>query len=295
MNAIGGPDTDLHQTFVNQCDAFVFRTMVARHGPMVQRVCRSVLRDPHDADDAFQLTFMVLFRKAATITDTDSVGRWLCGVAYKTAARVRQRGVRRRVHERSWAHEPADDRAERDVEHDLFVLVREELERLPEKYRAPLVLCYFEGLTHEEAAKHLGWAAGTVKVRLVRGRKLLRERLDRRKIFLGAGLLLPLWKREAAAAPADALVDSTVAATRLAGARKAVLGKRLIPKSHRVVRFSGRAAGSMISLAWALFLALAMVWGIFRGVAVAQFTPHQNALPPDLPANLMDVLAIDCR
>ena len=77
---------------------------------MVQRVCQSVLRDPHDADDAFQLTFMVLFQKAETITDADSLGKWLCGVAYKTAARVRRRGAQRRTHERGWAREPADDR-----------------------------------------------------------------------------------------------------------------------------------------------------------------------------------------
>ena len=261
---------------------------------MVQRVCRSVLRDPHDADDAFQLTFMVLFQKAETITDSDSLGRWLCGVAYKTAARVRQRGARRREHERSWAQEPADDRAERVGEQDLFLLVREELERLPEKYRAPLVLCYFEGLTHEEAAKHLGWASGTVKVRLVRGRKLLRERLDRRKIALGAGLLL-LWKREAKAAPAETLVDSILAATKQRAAGKTVSGKRLISRFHGAPGPFGRVAGSMVSLAWALLLGLGVVGGVCWGVAITQFAPHLTDHTEDLPANLMNVLAVDCR
>jgi RNA polymerase sigma factor (sigma-70 family) len=294
MHASCGTNTELPQKFLNQCDACGFPRLVARHGPMVLRICQSILRDPHDAEDAFQLTFMVLLQKAGTITDPAALGRWLCGVAYKTAARVRRRGDRRRTHERSWAQEPADDRSARDDEHDLFLLVREELERLPEKYRSPLLLCYFEGLTHEEAAEHLGWASGTVKVRLVRGRKLLRERLDRRKIALGAGILL-LWKREAGAAPAEALVDSTVAAVKRAAARKAVLAGRAIPRFHRAPGLSGRAAGSMISLAWALLLALSVVGGISWGVAITQFRSHMTNLTEDLPANLMNVLAVDCR
>lgn len=289
----GGPDKELLWQFVNQCDACAFRTLVARHGPMVLRVCQSVLRDPHDADDAFQLTFMVLFQKAETITDADSLGRWLCGVAYKTAARVRRREARQRTRERSWAQEPADDRAQGDGEHDLFMLVREELERLPEKYRAPLVLCYFEGLTHEEAAKHLGWASGTVKVRLVRGRKLLRERLDR-KVALGAGLL-SFWKREAAGAPSEALVDSSIAASKRGAAGKAILGEPLIPRFHRASAPFGRAASSLISFAWALLLAFGVLGGISWAVAITQFAPHQTDHTEDLPANLMDVLAVDCR
>jgi RNA polymerase sigma factor (sigma-70 family) len=293
MHASFGPNTELQPKLLKQFDACGFRTLVTRHGPMVLRICQSILRDRHDAEDAFQLTFMVLLQKGGTIPEPESLGKWLCGVAYKTAARIRQRGARRRMHERNWAAEPVDERSEGSDNHDLLFLVREELGRLPEKYRSPLVLCYFEGLTHEEAAEHLGWASGTVKVRLVRGRRLLRERLDRRKIALGAGLLL-LWKQETKAAATEALVHSTIAAARLVAAREAVLGQQLIssllPAPTRL--FGG---SSLSSLVMALLVALGVAGGISWRVAFAELMPRQADLSDDLPANLMDVLAVDCR
>ncbi len=155
------------------------------------------------------------------------------------------------------------------------------------------MLCYFEGLTHEEAARHLGWASGTVKVRLVRGRKLLRERLDRRKIALGAGLLL-LWKREAEAAPAEALVESSIAATKQAAARKAALGESLLSRFQQGSTILSRAS-SLISLACALLLVLGLVGSISWVMAIRQLPPHQTDRTGDLPANLMNVLAVDCR
>jgi RNA polymerase sigma factor (sigma-70 family) len=276
-----------------QNDASGFRALVARHGPMVIRVCRSILRDPHDAEDAFQLTFMVLIQKGVTINSPEALGRWLCGVAYKTAVRVRRRGSRRRTHERPWIQEPADDRCGEIVDQDLLSLVREELGRLPEKYRSPLVLCYFEGLTHEEAAEHLGWASGTVKVRLVRGRKLLRERLDRRKVALGAGLLT-LWKQETKSAIGDALVDSTVASARPMSASKAVLGQGLNSGLHRVSSPFARA-DLLFSVAVTLLLTLGVVGGISWGFAMVKVGPGHSIITDDLPANLMDVLAVDCR
>ena len=201
------PDDRLLEDFVNHCDPVAFGALVRRHGPMVLRVCRSVLRDPHEAEDAFQATFLVLLRKASTIHDSSALGKWLCGVAYKTAARGRRKAARRREFERKWEDVSANDDAGTDPTHDVRAVVREELDRLPEKYRAPLVLCYLEGLTHEEAARHLGWASGTVKIRLVRGRKLLRERLDRRKVSLGAGLLMS-WKRETEIPPESLTEES---------------------------------------------------------------------------------------
>ncbi len=267
---------------------------MARHGPMVQRVCHAVLRDPHDADDAFQLTFMVLFQKAETITGEESLERWLCGVAYKTAARIRHRNARRRAHECGASADPADQPADRLGKQEVFLLVREELDQLPEKYRAPLILCYFEGLTHEESARHLGWAPGTVKVRLVRGRKLLRERLDRRKVSLGAGLLW-FWKHHGETQPADVLLDSVMADTQQASAGEAVHREDQTSGYFSGRRFSGRAAGSIVSLVWALMLALGVAWSISWGVAVARTTPPHSDPMEDLPANLRNVLAVDCR
>lgn len=156
-----------------------FAALVDRHGPMVLRVCRDALRDPHDAQDAFQATFLVLARKAASIRRRDALGPWLHGVALRVASASRASAARRRRHERRAAElSPrlflAEERPEPSA------ALHEEIGRLPERYRAPLVLCYLEGRTCEEAARLLGWPVGTVKSRLSRARDRLRARLDRR-------------------------------------------------------------------------------------------------------------------
>src|SRR4051794_4156018 len=157
-----------------------FEAIVARHGPMILGVCRRALDDPRDVEDAFQATFLMLVREAGTVHVEDSLGRWLYGVARRVARRARLNAQRRRTRES--AHEvgepvvppPDAERAE------LLAVLDDELGRLPEKYRAPLVLCYLEGLTHPEAARQLRWPIGTVKGRLAHARKLLRTRLTRR-------------------------------------------------------------------------------------------------------------------
>ena len=285
-------DSRLLTAFIDRSDAEAFAALVARHGPAVLRVCRTVLHDDHLAEDAFQATFLTLFKKAAAIQDPDSLKGWLCGVAYKTAARIRRRSIRQAEREKAWDENTSRGEHAPESDHDLFLIVREELDRLPDQYRAPLVLCYLEGLTHEQAARHLGWASGTVKTRLVRGRRLLRERLDRRKVVLAAGLLL-LWRREAGAAPPDGLVESTLKAmsdaapTGLASTSRAAETASAAPRWKLLLGDWGLICGAIVVL-WILGAAAT------HGATLIPWVSAPSIEKADLPANLTDVLGIDC-
>jgi len=176
------------QRFVSDRDEVAFEALVRRHGPMVLRVCRRILREENDAEDAFQATFLVLARKAATLQRQDSVGNWLYGVATRLSLRARKDAARRRDRERrameKWGPDPLAELTVREGQQ----VLDEELTRLPEKYRAPLVLCCLEGLARDEAARQLGWSLGLLKNRLVEARKRLRGRLTRRGLTLPAAL-----------------------------------------------------------------------------------------------------------
>lgn len=170
-------------------DEAAFAALVERHGPMVLGVCRRVLRDEQDAEDAFQAAFLVLARKASA--RPSSLGGWLHGVAFRVACRARADAARRRRHERQAPVPPAsnlDPSAEAD-RHDRQAILDEELSRLPQAYRSAVVLCDLRGLSHERAARESGCPVGSVSWRLRRGRELLRGRLARRGIDLAA--LLP--------------------------------------------------------------------------------------------------------
>src|SRR5262249_46365024 len=163
-------------------------SLLARHGPMVLRVCRAVLGDRHEVEDAFQATFLVLAVRARSIRRRGSVASWLHGVALRVAASERSRAARRRRHERDRAAmtSPAIDGTENDPvsDREQSLAIHEEIARLPEKHRVAVVLCYLEGLTHEMAAQQLGWPAGTVRSRLAWARDRLRTRLARRGMAL---------------------------------------------------------------------------------------------------------------
>jgi RNA polymerase sigma factor (sigma-70 family) len=212
----GLPDSELVQRFVVQRDEDAFAMLVRRHGPMVLRVCQRVLHDAHAAEDAFQAVFLVLSRKAASLRRADAVGCWLHGVAYRLALKARTQGARQRMHESQTAVEKYvnDPLAELTVR-EAQAIVDEELARLPEKYRAPLVLCCLEGRTRDEAARQLGWSASIVKSRLEQGREQLRSRLSRRGLTLPAALVATLLTEQAAPAaiPAALLLTAVQAAT----------------------------------------------------------------------------------
>jgi RNA polymerase sigma factor (sigma-70 family) len=290
-------DRELLDSFVTGGDSGAFRSLVSRHGPSVLRVCRGVLRDTHEADDAFQATFLVLVRKAPSIDDPERLGAWLRGVAYRTALRARGQAARRRAVETSraqciWAEPPPAESTE-----ELWRVITEELERLPESYRQPVTLCYLQGLTHHDAARRLGWPVGTVKVRLVRARLLLQQRLKRRGIAWEAGLLLVLlWSREVSAVP-EPVAESTIQAMKLA---KAGRRRALEAKPRRAVELAEAILGASIGLKmpwiWAAS-AIAAVLLMLTGPAVFGFhtPPAVEVDAASLPSNLTDVLTVECR
>ncbi len=166
-----------------------FTALVDRHGPMVLRVCRQTLGDTHDAQDAFQATFLILVRKAGSVRKRDSVASWLHGIARRVALRAKSDRSRRRDYERRSAEMSARTESQTPDEPGCWPELHEELARLPEKYREPLVLCYLEGLTTDEASRRLGCPQGTVLSRLSRARERLRDRLTRRGLAAPAGLM----------------------------------------------------------------------------------------------------------
>jgi RNA polymerase sigma factor (sigma-70 family) len=223
-SAVGSTEGELLERFVARHDESAFEALMARHGPMVLGVCRQLLHDPNDVDDAFQATFLVLVRKAGTLRRHDLLGNWLYGVAYRVAVRARCTAVRRLARvatglggvetlAAAGSREGADSSLAHAIEREQTPWLHQEISHLPEKYRVPIVLCYFEGLTHDEAASRLNWSLGTVKGRLARARELLRRRLARRGLA-GAlsALAYPLATSESNAAVPAGLEYATLKA-----------------------------------------------------------------------------------
>jgi RNA polymerase sigma factor (sigma-70 family) len=222
------------ERFVTAGDGRAFETLVRRHGPMVLRLCRTIVNDAHASEDAFQATFRVLARQAAAVRKHRSLASWLYKVAYRIALRARPRPTvpadsKARPVRRA-ASDPADDVSWREVQ-TIFI---EELARLPDHYRGPLLLCYWEGLTRDEAAARLGCKPGTLKSRLERGRRLLRARLERRGVGLSAGLLA--FEVCRSKAPAAGLEAGTAAAGMAVAARGAGQNAGGVPET--VVRLA---------------------------------------------------------
>ena len=197
------PDGVLLDRFLNRRDEAAFEAIVVRHGPRVLRVCRRWLGDGQEADDAFQATFLVLINRAGEFRRAADVGAWLSGVARRVAGRAKLRSDRRRFREGGAVD--VSEVAARDgaAPDDLQPILRAEVKRLPEKYRRPIELCYWEGLSSEQAAERLSCPTGTLKWRLSRAREILRGRLARLGVALAALLMMRLPAADAAE-PLDA-------------------------------------------------------------------------------------------
>ncbi len=219
-------DGQLLGCFISRRDEAAFAALVRRHGPMVWGVCRRVLRNSHDAEDAFQATFLVLVKKAASIQRRTLLANYLYGVAHRTALKARAVAARRRTHEKQVFPVP-EPAAPSSAVTDIEPLLDEELSRLPDKYRVPIVLCDLQGKTRKEAAHLLGWPEGTVAGRLARGRALLAKRLTRRGVTLSG------------AAPAlvpTNLVSTTVKAASLVASGTGILSTEVASLTEGVMQ-----------------------------------------------------------
>ncbi len=225
VDGAGMTDGQLLEEFVSRRDAAAFESLVRRHGPMVLGICRRILRDPHDAEDAFQSTFLVLARKAESVSPREMLGNWLYGVARTTAIRLRSANAKRRVREKQMADMPEPEVEPRDLQDDLRQLLDEELARLPDKFRLPIVLCDLEGRTRREVARQLKLPEGTLSSRLTTARRMLAKRLARHGLAVSVGTLTAALAPSAASASvAVSLLSSTVKTATLLAAGQTTTG-----------------------------------------------------------------------
>ncbi len=237
-------DGELLRRYRETRDQAAFAMLMRRHGPMVFSVCQSVLRQSQDAEDAFQATFLILMQKAGSIRQQHGLGGWLQRVAYRVALRARANSLRRQTRETQAARSPVAELSCDDLSwRELRSILHAELAALPERFRAPLMLCYLEGLTQEEAARRLGCTAATVKGRLQRSREKLRRRLERRGVALTAALVATLTGQVLAENAIPRLMV-TAAATALA---RAFL-RPLLPMKLALLLSLGVVAGGMVLL-----------------------------------------------
>jgi RNA polymerase sigma factor (sigma-70 family) len=223
------PDEQLLREFIAARDETAFATLVRRHGQMVLAVSRRVLGNLHDSEDVFQATFLVLAQKAHWVSKREAVASWLYKVAYRIALKARAKNDRRRQMERKAAM--FHPQAPAPVVHDWEAALDEELNRLPEKYRLPVILCDLDGCSRKDAERRLGLAEGTLSSRLTRGRRMLAERLARHGITLSASALAAMASEATAAATLPpGLVGSTATTAVLVAAGKftAVSGSVLV-------------------------------------------------------------------
>ncbi len=277
-------DERLLADFVSHSDGSAFEAIVRRHGSMVFRVCRDFLGDRDLAEDAFQATFLVLVRQAGSIREQASLGRWLYAVACRISRRERRRQFRLRAHERQAleveaAAPPDFDPADRELK----PILHEEINRLPARLRDAIVLCYFEGLTVDAAARRLGCPVGTLKSRLGKGRELLRARLARRGLAASILLLLMFSLTEEASA---ALPDLTL----VAGSRRLQAACVSHQVASMVLREEARARQVRMAT-WSVLVTLLVILGASRGalgrkVDAAPTAPlaAPSPLPPPEPA-----------
>ena len=221
----GMTDGELLTRFLSGRDDAALAALVGRHGPMVWGVCCRLLRGHHDAEDAFQATFLVLAQKAVTLPNRERVGNWLYGVAHQTAVRMRASAAKRGLRERQVVVMPEPTTAEQYVWNDLSPVLDEELSRLPDKYRVLIVLCDLEGVTRKEVARRLDLPEGTAASRLAAARAMLAKRLTRRGIVVSGGLMGAVLSQQASAAVSPLVLSSTIkAVTLVAGGQAAATG-----------------------------------------------------------------------
>jgi RNA polymerase sigma factor (sigma-70 family) len=260
-------DRQLLESFLHEQDESAFAALVRRHQRRVHAALTRVLSDPADVDDAFQATFLVLVRKAASVRWQEGLGTWLYAVAHRVAVHARDRTLARLRHEEQAASRSETTVAPPDLScREACAAVHEQLDRLPEKLRLPLLLCYLEGKSRDEAAAQLGVSTHTVKGRLERGRNLLRQRLLRRGVPLTAALLAALTHSPARASAPD-LVQITLAA--------------ITGPSARVAALANAVSATMILSKFKFVLGLLLLVGVLAALGARLPAPAAPAADPD--------------
>jgi RNA polymerase sigma factor (sigma-70 family) len=227
----GLTDEQLLEDYISRRDEAALAILVRRHGPMVWGVCRRVLRNYHDAEDAFQATFLVFVRKAASIASRQLLANWLYGVAYQTALKARATVAKRKARERQVAEMPEPAVTEPDLWWDLQPLLDQELSHLPDKYRVVILLCDLQAKTRKEAAGQLGVPEGTVAGRLARARVMLVERLARHGLAVSGGAMAAVLAQNVATAGVPpSVVSSTIKAASVFAAGQAAAARAVSVK-----------------------------------------------------------------
>ncbi len=275
------PDRELLQRFAARHDEAAFQILLHRHGPMVLGVCQRLLRNPHDAEDAFQATFLVLTRKLRSVRWRESVGTWLYEVAQRVAREAQVRAARRKVHESRAPHRTADNYLSEITGRELLAVLDEEMSRLPEKYRGPLVLCCLEGHCGEEAARQLGCSLRTLRRRLVQGRQLLHHRLTRRGVALStAGLSAAVLLENTGSAAVPGVLAS---ATGIAAVRVMVGDSLVGAVSDQAVAWTEAMMHTgTAKMRWAV--ALLLLLGVFSAGVGTLVCRALGQVPEDRPA-----------
>jgi RNA polymerase sigma factor (sigma-70 family) len=280
-------DSQLLERFLAHRDEAAIEVIVRRHGPLVFGVCRRVLHNAHAAEDAFQATFLILTRKAPSLVRHERLGSWLYKVAYRLALRARANEIRRQQCEAQAARSRPVPASQTPSPSDLVVALEEEVQRLPERHRAPLVLCYLEGKTNEEAAGVLGCPQGSMSARLAQARERLRECLTRRGFVApAAGIAGLLATAAAEAAVPLPLLSSTVRAALWFASEEAGIASAASLQAVALARGAVRAMFlNKLKIAAAVLLVAALLGTgatmLVRAASEAQ--PAAPTAPPQLP------------
>jgi RNA polymerase sigma factor (sigma-70 family) len=274
----GQTDGDLLSRYLSERDDAAFESLLKRHGAMVLGVCRRILRNEADAHDAFQATFLVFVRRAACIEPRSMVGNWLYGVAHRIALKAKAVNRKRTANLTTWIpmlHNPRRDQTSLE----LSELLDQELSRIPDKYRAAVVLCGLEGRSLKEAAQQLACPAGTVASRLARGRDLLAKRLARHGLFFsGTALALALGREAHGVSVPTALFASTAKAASAFAAGQAVTAGII---SSKVITLTEGAVRTMLfsKLQWVAVVCMSVSLAGVGGTFIYQASGSEKERP----------------
>jgi RNA polymerase sigma factor (sigma-70 family) len=304
----GMTDGQLLEAFIAKHDAAAFEALVHRHGSMVWCVCHRILRNAHDADDAFQATFLVLARKAASVVPREMIGNWLHGVAHMTAIRAKAVAAKQRARERQVIAMPEPLPQDEDLSPDLIALLDQELKSLPDRLRVAIVLCDLEGRTRAEVARQLKIPEGTLSSRLTTGRRMLAKKLARHGVFPAAALATILSQNGGSACVSAALVGSTVKAATLVAAgqaitpaiasAKVVLLSEGVMKAMLLTRLKAVLAAVLVAVAALTGIASTGTWPASSGVHAADKAPagaHTASAAPSGTHSVYAAVPLDDR